>query len=278
MVVVIYNPRAGRARRVRETAGRLGEIRETWGPGTATRLAQEAARQGAALVLACGGDGTVNEVINGVAGTETAVGVLPAGTANALALELGLPGDPVRAAEMIPEMTVRRVALGRVTCEGSAGRYFVLACGAGLDAELMARAETIGKKRWGMLAYWAAGISMLGQRPEMFRAVSGQRSWECSMALACRVRKIGGGLRLGRRSHLLDEEMDLVLFRSPSTWRYIGYLGEALLGRAGEATTVRGVQMTGRASVEADGEVVGRLPARVEVAPGAGRLLGPWTT
>ena len=64
---------------------------------------------------------------------------------------------------------VRQVALGKVTWEGSLGRYFVLACGAGLDAELMIRAETIGKKRWGMLAYWAAGLSMLGRRLERFR-------------------------------------------------------------------------------------------------------------
>lgn len=275
--MVIYNPRASRARRAREAAGRLGELRETWGPGTATRLAREAASEGAAVVLACGGDGTVNEVINGVAGTETAVGVLPAGTANALARELGYPSDPERAAEKLRGMTVRRVALGRVTWEASV-RYFVLACGAGLDAELMMRAETIGKKRWGMFAYWAAGLSMLGRRLERFRVEAEGRTWECSMALACRVRNIGGGLRLGRRSHLLDEEMELVLFRSPSTWRYIGYLGEALAGRAGQAVTARRVELRGRASVEVDGEVVGRLPAVVEVAPGAGRLLGLWTT
>jgi diacylglycerol kinase family enzyme len=277
-MVVVYNPRASRARRAREAAGRLGEVRETWGPGTATQLAREAAREGAAVVLACGGDGTVNEVLNGVAGTETAVGVLPAGTANAVARELGCPADPARAAEKLREMTVRRVALGRVTWEGSAGRYFVLACGAGLDAELMIRAETIGKERWGMLAYWAAGLSMLGSRLERFRVEAEGRSWECSMALACRVRHIGGGLRLGRRSHLLDEELELVLFPSPSTWRYLGYLGEALAGRAGQAVTARRVEMRGRASVEVDGEVVGRLPAVVEVAPGAGRLLGLWTT
>jgi YegS/Rv2252/BmrU family lipid kinase len=285
-VAVIYNPAAGRRKVqrmrqavevMRQTVREL-EVLETTGAGSATELAREAARRGVDTVVACGGDGTANEVLNGVAGTETAVGVLPAGTANVLAAEIGLPGDVVKAARMLPQMKRRRVALGRIRCRGVEGRYFALACGAGLDADLMAGAEEWGKKRWGMLAYWAAGLRMLGRRLETFRVEAEGRSWDCSMALATRVRDVGGGLRVARRSHLLDDDLEVAVFPSRSTWRYIGYAAAALAGRLGEVMTTRRVEMTGEGRVEVDGEVVGRLPAVVEMAPGAVTLVGPWTT
>ncbi len=275
MVTVIYNPRAGRGRAIAEAvealqrwAGQV-EVLETRGRGSATELARAAKGD---LVLACGGDGTVNEVINGVAGSEKVVGVLPAGTANVLAVELGIPLDLVRAAEKAPEMTARRVALGRVRCQGVEERYFVLVCGAGLDAELMAGAEELGKKRWGMLAYWLAGLRLLGRRWETLR-VDGR---ECTVALACRVQRIGGGLRVARESHLRDEDMEVVLFPSLSAWRYVGYVLESVVGRTQPGVVTRRVEMTGEGRVQADGEVVGRLPAVVEVTPEAVTLLGTW--
>jgi len=278
MVTVIYNPRAGRGRAIARAvevlqrwAGKV-EVLETRGRGSATELARTAR---ADLVLACGGDGTVNEVINGVAGSEKVVGVLPAGTANVLAAELGIPLDPVRAAEKLPEMTARRVGLGRVRCQGLEGieeRYFAVVCGAGLDAELMAGAEEVGKKRWGMLAYWLAGLRLLGRRWELVR-VDGR---ECTVALACRVPRIGGGLRVARESHLRDEDMEVVLYPSRSAWRYVGYVLESVVGRTQPVLVTRRVEMTGEGRVQADGEVVGRLPAVVEVAPEAVTLLGTW--
>lgn len=281
-MAVIYNPGAGKGRRekvreVVEVVRKWGqvEVLETTRRGSAVELAREAARAGVEVVLACGGDGTVNEVVNGVVGTQTAVGVLPAGTANVLAMELGIPLDPVRAAWRLPEMTARWVALGRVTCQGAEGRYFVLVCGAGVDAELMARTEALGKKRWRMAAYWLAGVGMLGKRLETLR-VEGS---ECTLALACRVQRVGGGLRVARESHLLDETMELVLFPSRSTWRYAGYVAAAVVGRVRESRVRRRVEMEGEARVEVDGEVVGRLPAVVDVVPAAVKLLGArWTT
>lgn len=272
---MIYNRQAGRGKAIAEAVEALRrwagtvEVLETRGRGSATELARTAK---ADLVLACGGDGTVNEVINGVAGTRTVVGVLPAGTANVLAVELGIPLDPVRAAKKAPEMTTRRVALGRVRCQGVEERYFALVCGAGLDAELMAGAEAVGKKRWGMLAYWLAGLRLLGRRWETLR-VDGR---ECTVALACRVRRIGGGLRVARESHLRDENMELVLFPSRSAWRYVGYVVESVAGRTQPGVVTRRVEMTGEGRVQVDGEVVGRLPAVVEVVPDAVTLLGIW--
>jgi diacylglycerol kinase family enzyme len=275
MVTVIYNPRAGRGKAIAQAvevlerwAGKV-EVLETRGRGSATELARASK---ADLVLACGGDGTVNEVINGVATTNTVVGVLPAGTANVLAEFLGVPIDPVRAAKKVPEMTPRRVALGKVRCQGGEERYFVLMCGAGLDAELMAGAEAFGKKRWGMLAYWMAGLRLLGRRWETLQ-VEGR---DCTVALACRVHRIGGGLRVTQGSHLHDDDLEVVLFPSRSAWRYVGYVAESVVGRTQPAVLTRRVEMTGEGRVQADGEVVGRLPAVVEVVPDAVTLLGTW--
>src|SRR6185503_1096944 len=131
-VTVIYNPRAGRGKAIAQAvqvlerwAGKV-EVLETRGRGSATELARASK---ADLVLACGGDGTVNEVINGVATTNTVVGVLPAGTANVLAEFLRVPLNLLRAAKKVPDMTPRRVALGKVRCQGGEERYFVLMCG-----------------------------------------------------------------------------------------------------------------------------------------------------
>ncbi len=251
------------------------EVLETQGKGSATELARQAACRGVEVVLACGGDGTVNEVINGLAGSRTALGVLPAGTGNALALELSLPRDPVQAAAAAPRLAARRVALGRVWCEGAAGRYFALVCGAGVDADLMAGAEKLGKQRWGMLAYWLTAASMLGRRLDPVQVTAEGRTWECTLALATRVRRIGGGLRITRRSHLLDDTLEMVTFPSRWAWHYAGYAVEALLGPGREGVVVRQATLSGRCAVEADGEVIGRLPARVEVVTDALTLLMP---
>src|SRR5712692_5548080 len=120
--VLIYNPaagwglrRQGRFRQVvealRKQAG-IVETQATVGPGSATDLAREAGGNGADLVLALGGDGTIHEVVNGLANTAAPLAVLPAGTANVLALELGLGTDPVRAAKSLASLEPRRISLG----------------------------------------------------------------------------------------------------------------------------------------------------------------------
>jgi len=287
-VAVVYNPAAGKRRvaRVKEAIEvvrrwvRGVEVLETRGPGGAVERAREACRAGVDLVLACGGDGTLHEVINGVAPGETAVGVLPAGTANVVALDMGLPRDPVRAAEQIPDLVARRVALGRLICRDAPPRYFALACGAGVDAELMYRTPAAAKKRLGMTAYWLAGFRMLGRRLEVLQASVDGRPRPCTLALVTRVREIGGGLRVARRSHLLDHEMEVALFPSRSTLRYVVYMTAALAGRLAWCTDVTmlraaRVELDGSARVEADGEYAGRLPATVDAARDALTLLMP---
>jgi diacylglycerol kinase (ATP) len=146
--VLIVNPQAGggrkmrhldEARRIFHKAGIETELHNTTGPGDATVLARQAVAQSRQLVIVCGGDGTVNEAVNGLARTQVPLSVLPAGTANVLAKELSLPWNLPRAAERLIHAQYRRIALGLAIPEKSSGepRYFLSVAGAGADGALV---------------------------------------------------------------------------------------------------------------------------------------------
>jgi diacylglycerol kinase (ATP) len=142
------------------------DIVETEGRGDAERLAREGAALGYQTVLAVGGDGTVAEVITGIAGTEATLGIVPFGTANQLALNLGIPPDPERAIQTV--VRGRRIPLdiGQL----ADGRFFALIAGAGWDAEVMATCTRELKDRWGFGAYLFAGLKKsVSPRSALFR-------------------------------------------------------------------------------------------------------------
>jgi len=262
------------------------ELWPTTGPGTATELSRRAGGR-ADLVVACGGDGTINEVVNGLAGSDTPLGVLPAGTANLLARELGLPMDLGRAAAELVRFVPRRLSLGRLECDGPrASRYFLLLCGAGLDAGIVYRLSPRLKARLGVGAYWIAGLSGLGRRLEAFEVLAGDdRRFQCTFALASKLQRYGGGLRIARGAHLLANDLEVVLFPSRSTLRFLVYLAAVLLGlrhRLSDVTVLRARRIelrapraAGRIYVEVDGELAGRLPATIEIVDDALSLLTP---
>lgn len=130
------------------SAGNEVEIRETNRRGHATRFAQDAARRGVDVVIGYGGDGTLNEVATGLAGTDTALGVLPGGSTNVFARTLGMPNDPVAAARQlaagIAAESIRPIGLGKVN-----GRYFCFHTGVGYDAAVVREVERRSSlKRW----------------------------------------------------------------------------------------------------------------------------------
>ena len=154
---LIYNPTSGRRRHRRfaeiEQAVRIlkdcGDSRRrlapTTAPMSAAGIARQAVQQGRGMVIACGGDGTINEIVNGLAGSDVPMAVLPAGTANILAKELGIPWDIPQAARLISGGTVRRVALGvAIPAEGRhtemclrRGAIFLCVAGAGPDGAIV---------------------------------------------------------------------------------------------------------------------------------------------
>lgn len=164
--LLIYNPNAGQAPmssldeivRGWSAAGWTIAAQHTAGPGHATLLARAAAKRGYGLVIALGGDGTVNEVINGLAGSDTILAVLPSGTVNVWVRELRLPIQALAASEALLEGEVHAIDLGL-----AGGRYFLLMAGIGLDAAVASEVRRREKKRFGALAYGLRALTFLGR-------------------------------------------------------------------------------------------------------------------
>jgi len=293
--VVIYNPCAGafkdRRRKhwldqsvdVLRSHGDV-EVRPTPGPGFAAEMARQAVSDGAELVIAAGGDGTVNEVVNGMVFSSVPLGILPAGTANVLAVELGMDTRMVRASHALPSYVPERIAVGELRIPSQPDpRYFLLMAGIGLDADIVYKLDPALKNWLGKLAYWLAGFSQLGRRiPEFTVKVNGA-NYRASFALATRVRNYGGDLEIARSVSLLDEDLELVLFSGESSFGYLKYmLGVTTrrLDRMSGVTILRTTSLSCSSDeegiyVQIDGEFAGSMPFEIALVPRALTLLVP---
>jgi YegS/Rv2252/BmrU family lipid kinase len=288
--VLIYNPAAGALRRnpdriLQRTIAALahGEIvprfLPTSAPGHADSLAREAVRQGADLVLVLGGDGTINEVVQGLIDSNVPLGVLPGGTANVLAMELGLGSRLEAAAKRLVTFEPRPVALGRII--GSFGsRYFLLMAGAGLDANIVYEVSAGLKNAAGKLAYWVAGFARFFKRVEQLDVRIDGKIHPCGFALISRVRNYGGDLEIASGASLHDDDFEVVLFEGSNPLRYAWYM---LNVAAKRVQRIRGVlvlrahhvDILTEAPVQIDGEYLGRQTVTIEIVPGALQLLLP---
>ncbi|MCE5308592.1 MAG: hypothetical protein LLG20_13215 [Acidobacteriales bacterium] len=292
----MYNPVAGRIKgrrierlhraiQVLERGGQRVRVVPTEGPGTAGVIAQREIQAGASLILVAGGDGTLNETLPGIAGTAVPLAVLPAGTANVLGIELGFGNDMLRAAERLPRLVERRIALGVLHASGAPGpRYFLSMAGVGVDAAVVHDLNLGLKKKMGKLAYFAGGVRQAARRFDQFEASFEGGCRRVSFALASRVRKYGGNFEIAKRVTLLDDYFEAVLLEGGGIFRYVPYLAGIFVGclegcRGATFANVAGLELTAEPGVEVhvqvDGEYAGRLPARIELAPAALSLLMP---
>jgi YegS/Rv2252/BmrU family lipid kinase len=225
-VLIVFNPGAGQAssaeqdiraaRDVWREHGWQVDLRPTAGPGDGARIAREAAEQGYHLVVAAGGDGTVNEVINGLAGTKTALAALPIGTVNVWVRELGLPLQPRAAAEALLNAQIRTIDLGR-----AGERYFLLMCGVGFDAAVTAEVRADEKRRFGALAYLMRAANLAGRfhgTPARItldgRAVRGRML----MIVLGNSQLYGGVVKITARASLDDGLLDVCIIKGNSLW------------------------------------------------------------
>ena len=308
-VALIYNPASGQysARRkaaveqalaVFREAGVEAEAKETREAGEATLHAQEAINAGCDAVLACGGDGTVHEIVQSLVGTDVALGVIPLGTANALAANLGLIGAPAKVARKLLEAQPERISVGRIHFQDHAGnpdsRYFVVAAGIGADALVMSRMDAELKRRLGYLLYvvecfrtWATSSFPLFEAALPANGHGPGRVVDVSQLLAVRVRSFGGVLRsLAPGASVSNGNLSLLAFKTQSRMRYLSFMLAALAGRHtfnGAVELLETPSIDCRAHnggsesllVEADGEVLGSLPVRLDVVPHSLTLLVP---
>lgn len=273
-----------RAAAILAEAGYIVSLAPTTGPGTAGEMARAAIEQGASCILAAGGDGTINEVASGMVNSAVPLGILPAGTANVLATELGLGRDIEQAARLIPLCLAQRISLGRLDC-GSSSRHFVSMAGIGFDAHIVYHISTRLKKCLGKGAYWISGFAH-GVRwfPEFEIEVDGGARLVCSFALVSRVRNYGGDFEIARSASLLHDNFEVVLFRGRYALPYLKYVLGMITGRL---AGMRGVTfLTGRSVrvsdpadrrvyIQVDGEYAGQLPASIVLIPEGLTLLVP---
>jgi diacylglycerol kinase family enzyme len=308
-VALIYNPASGQhsARRasciqkalaILREAGIEADALETHAPGSGKSLALAAVRQGYDAVLACGGDGTVHEALQSLVGTKVALGVVPLGTANALAQNLGLGRDPVKAVRALIKAQPVEVPVGRILFQENNGaegwRYFTVAAGIGADALLMSSMDPEMKRRYGYALYMLEAFKIWVSNPfplfEVSLSVNGTgsaRVEQVSQLLAVRIRSFGGALgTLAPGATLRKTNLSLIAFKTRSRLHYLRFLLATIVGRQTfsrsiellDADSVDCRALNGSRSsvfVEADGEVLGALPARIELARETLNLLVP---
>ena len=295
--VIVHNPAAGRgrerrmvdleqARKILWRSGIRTELRGTQGPGTATGIAREEAERGTQLVIVCGGDGTINEVVNGLAGSDVPMAVLPAGTANVLAKELGIPWDIPRAAGLIPQGQRRRIALGRVTrTKTGDSRYFLCIGGAGPDGVMIYSVSLGLKAKAGILAFWMEGFRQLAMYGfPHFRVTTEGKVAAASMVIVGRTKHYGGPFQITTKADLFGEEFEVAVVTTRSRVVYLAYLPMLWMGRL---RRMRGVDFWRAREVrcdpmddpyvyaQVDGETVGKLPVVFEIVPDALTIVVP---
>ena len=290
--------------RVFQRAGIEVELLQTGTNRAAGAQAKHAIAQGIDAIVVCGGDGTVFDVLQGVAGSEIPLGILPFGTGNILAQNLHIPSRPADAAHWLLEAKPRSVPLGKITCciaGGTRTWFFAIAAGMGIHAAMMEAAHDFEKGRVGRSAYVAAGLKTLFSHAVQpfalkIETVEGEiLERRVSEALAVRVAE----LNLWRPGGDLDLPfLRLASIEGESRWRLAKASFEALFLGAGrrdrpfqkrdsaryenvlrvECRTISGLKYEAPITVQADGEILGTSCAIIEMADMSVRLLSVPTT
>ena len=307
--ILFYNPLSGvrRGHRMTDVNAALSVLRAagvearcaaTIAAGPASEQVKQAIAEGCDAIFACGGDGTVHDVLQGLVGTSASLGIIPLGTANSLAHDLGLPLSPAGAAEAALKAKPRSIAVGRVEYRDFAGkpqsRFFTVTVGIGVDAHLFYRLNPVMKRHLGMMAYYVKATRLwLTHKMEHFEVEITDgvpaRQAEVSQLLAVRIQDFGGILReLAPGASLDRDDLRLVLFHTRSRATYLRYIIRGLVGARWQVPGIELLHSSGvacrlinhgggdsRIFVEADGELLGMLPVQVSMAADTLNLLAP---
>jgi YegS/Rv2252/BmrU family lipid kinase len=291
---LIFNPSAqgGRASRFRshpDISGGSCVFLATSAPGDARRLAAQAVRDGFRTIIAAGGDGTANEVLNGIADVPgglraVRLGILPLGTVNVFARELRLPLHTGRAWKMLAQARERSIDLGRAefTLAGlPRRRYFLQLAGAGLDSRAIELTEWNVKKKIGPLAYLLAGCKALSE-PRPLVTVRAGETLAGEWVAVGNGRFYGGPVPVFPRARLDDGLLDICVLPRTGWLLLAAALAGLAVGRMHQFCRARQfsapaltLDSPGRVLLQLDGENAGPLPATLSVEPRALRVIVP---
>lgn len=283
---LIYNPQAGgmgerRALKAARTFEKLGadvEVFATTASGSAEELARSVAASGAERLAVAGGDGTINEVVNGIAGSDTELAIIPIGTANVLAIELGIPLSVSKACELALSGKPTRVDLGL-----AGKRYFVLMAGFGFDALVIKNINPVLKRAIRHAAFPVTGlVTFIQEDLPLLRVESGDHVTEGYFVIAANSKYYGGRFGPTPDASMTDGLLDIVVLKDKGLAEMVNFWISALrkaqldepVAEYFRAETIDVSCPSGQTVLwQTDGEVVGELPVRLRVVPGALKVI-----
>ena len=280
-ILVILNP-AARSERAKNTWKKIEKfpgckLRITTAPGDARAAAERAVAEGFKTIVAAGGDGTVNDVVNGIAGADVALGILPVGTMNVFAAELGLPSDLAEAWAVIREGRTRKIDLARANA-----RYFVQLAGVGLDAQVVQETSWNFKKNFGPLSYVISAAQIAARKPPRLFVEADGVEREGSFVLIGNGRYYGGPVAVFKDARIDDGKLDVLIFKNLGYLDIARYLGTIFMGKHTRLSDVEyfqtkkaAVRSDENVPVEVDGEVVAQLPVTFRISSRKLRVLVP---
>ena len=280
--VIVFNPasrnapprwRLQAAAHAFATEGWEIDLRATEAPGHGVQIAREAAQAGADVVFACGGDGTINEVVNGIALSDSALGVLRGGMGDVFGREVGIPRAPEEAMKVLVVGDRRRFDLGMAN-----ERYFLMMAGVGFDADVVRAVPRLPKRLLGSTSYalWGAGVMARYRTKDVILRIDGEeREARLYWLLIGSTRSYGGIIHIATSAVVDDGLLDAYIFEGRGIGRLVKTATRILRHRleGGRGVTFRRVQaldvVSSGLGVQVDGEYIGETPVRFSVAPAA---------
>lgn len=290
LITLIANPAAQKASGKKvamasyylQSKGYEVEVLFTHKRGDAEAIARESLKRLPSLIIAAGGDGTFNEVVNGIMGSEIPMAILPLGTTNVLARELDIPERIEGALERAIKKTPSRISLGKITLTESAqnlSRFFILMAGIGYDGmAVRGTSETI-KKFSGKGAYVLSGIQTLIKfHPSLLSFTVDGKRYEGYSGIIGNAAKYGGAFSVTPDAHLHDPVLYICIFKGRSRIDLVRYVfgittRTHLKYRDLEYLRAERVEIAGSADIQIDGDYIGMSPANIEVVPNALNLI-----
>jgi diacylglycerol kinase (ATP) len=312
---IIFNPASGRPGRRASNAREMARLLDQRGIPTevfatqfsthASQIAAQSIADGANIIISYGGDGTLNEIIQSMSGTDASLAIWPGGTANVAAVELGMPSRIEQLADIIAAGKTRRISLGLSWSGNNAKeneeapeksisdsptfthaysqRYFFMFAGIGLDASIARNVNLKLKRVTGEFAFWVEGLRHLATwEPEIFTVEADGKKFESAFALIGNGSRYGGGISVTPGAKLEEPWFEVyILPPQPNKGIYLRNLLSCLRGKPEEtnAITVRASHIKANSShkpwVEVDGEVIGPLPMSFEIVPDALSVIVP---
>ena len=246
----------------------------TCGPGDGYVFAEQALDNGAEVIIVAGGDGTVNEVLNAIVGNDVILGILPFGGSNVLAREMGMPLNPIKAAELILKKNVKNIDLGVIN-----NRYFSMMASCGYDAYAVGRTSREIKKILHRYAYIWAGIKdFMGYRPTLIEVDldDGTTKEYASFVVVSNTHFYGGSYQLTPFARIDDGLLDICLYQGRYQLGLVHFVFNMLSQKHLTMSNVKyyrakSIQLTSKKHtlVQVDGDILGALPMKAQIVPTA---------